>query len=236
MSYILDALRKADQQRRLGAVPTLTHAQVAPVARQRSEMLLIGLMGVILIVSIGMLIVWLRPSPSEPAGIAAIAANPLASPPRQTLPSSVAPAKLESKPTRADALAATAPTPALAVPVPRRKVAVTAPNMKPPVTARSETRKNSSAVVAASRDGAGGALPRKSMTSSGLPSSIRKTLPVMSVAVHAYSATPGDRLVSINGRLLREGDTLAPDLKLEQITADGMIFTYRGYRFRRDAQ
>ena len=74
------------------------------------------------------------------------------------------------------------------------------------------------------------------MASSDLPSSIRKTLPVMSVAVHAYSSMPGDRLVSINGRMLREGDALAPDLRLEQITPDGMIFTYRGYRFRRGAQ
>jgi general secretion pathway protein B len=74
------------------------------------------------------------------------------------------------------------------------------------------------------------------MASSDMPSSIRKTLPVMSVAVHAYSNAPGDSLVSINGRMLREGDTLAPDLRLEQITPDGMIFTYRGYRFRRGAQ
>lgn len=74
------------------------------------------------------------------------------------------------------------------------------------------------------------------MANSAMPASIRKTLPVMSVAVHAYSSTPGDRLVSINGRMLREGDTLAPDLKLEQISPDGMIFTYRGYRFRRGVQ
>jgi general secretion pathway protein B len=80
------------------------------------------------------------------------------------------------------------------------------------------------------------AAQQKPMASSAMPLSIRKQLPLMSVAVHAYSSQPRDRLVSINGRLLREGDTLAPDLRLEQITPDGMIFTYRGYRFRHGAQ
>lgn len=214
MSYILDALRKSDQQRRLGGVPTLAYAQVAPIAPERSAILKNGLLGLILIVSVGMLIAWLRPSPAEPAAIV-IAAKPLVSPPRQTVPAPppAAPAKLEPEPTRREAPAATVPTPVLTVPAPRRKQSVTA-----------------------SPDGASDAPSRKPVASSELPSSIRKTLPVMAVAVHAYSATPGDRLVSINGRMLREGDTLAPDLKLEQITSDGMIFTYRGYRFRRGAQ
>lgn len=235
MSYILDALRKSDQQRRLGGVPTLAYAQVAPIAPERSAILQNGLLGLSLIVSIGMLIVWLRPPPPEPAAIttiatmAAIAEKPRASPPPQAVLPLAAPAKLEPPPPRpeASAPAAAAPIPALAVPAPTRKL---------PVTARSETRNLPPAAVAASPEGAGDALPRKPTASSDLPSSIRKTLPVMSVAVHAYSATPGDRLVSINGRMLREGDTLAPGLKLEQITSDGMIFTYRGYRFRRGAQ
>lgn len=231
MSYILDALRKSDQQRRLGGVPTLAYAQTAPIAPERSVILQKGVPGLILIFVIGMLIAWLRPPPPEPAAIttiatiAAIAAKPPASPPLQAVLPLAAPAQPEPAP--AEAPAAAAPVPALAVPAPRRK---------PPVTARSETRNMPSAAVAASPAGADAALPRKPMVSSELPSSIRKTLPVMSVAVHAYSATAGDSLVSINGRMLREGDTLAPDLKLEQITPDGMIFTYRGYRFRRGAQ
>ena len=69
-----------------------------------------------------------------------------------------------------------------------------------------------------------------------LPQSIRRQLPPLQVAVHAYSGTASDRLVSINGSMLREGDLLAPDFRLEQITPDGMIFAYRGYRFRRSAQ
>lgn len=49
-------------------------------------------------------------------------------------------------------------------------------------------------------------------------------------------ANPRNRLVDINDRLLREGMTVAPGLTLEQITPDGMIFSYKGYRFSRRAQ
>ena len=66
-----------------------------------------------------------------------------------------------------------------------------------------------------------------------LPLPIQQELPPMAVSVHAYSGRPSERMVGINGRMLREGDSLSPDLKLEQITPDGMIMGYKGYRFRR---
>lgn len=55
----------------------------------------------------------------------------------------------------------------------------------------------------------------------------------MTISVHAYSGNPGKRLVGINNRILREGEYVVPGLKLEQITPDGMIFSYKGYSFRR---
>ena len=55
----------------------------------------------------------------------------------------------------------------------------------------------------------------------------------MTISVHAYSARPGERLVGINNRLLREGDSVVTGLKLEQITPEGMVFGYKGYSFRR---
>jgi general secretion pathway protein B len=48
-----------------------------------------------------------------------------------------------------------------------------------------------------------------------------------------YSAKTADRFVSINDRALHEGDELSPGVKLEKITFDGMILSYKGYRFRR---
>jgi hypothetical protein len=32
--------------------------------------------------------------------------------------------------------------------------------------------------------------------------------------------------------MMKEGESLAPGLKLEKITPDGVIFSYKGYRFQ----
>jgi general secretion pathway protein B len=73
------------------------------------------------------------------------------------------------------------------------------------------------------------------VTMSELPVQIQQELPSMTISVHAYSSQPKNRLVDINDHLLHEGMTVAPGLKLEEITPDGMIFTYKGYRFSRRA-
>jgi general secretion pathway protein B len=50
------------------------------------------------------------------------------------------------------------------------------------------------------------------------------------VQFHAYSDTPKNRLVGINSRILHEGESVTPELKLEQITPEGVILSYKGYR------
>ncbi|WP_161626934.1 general secretion pathway protein GspB [Sulfuricella denitrificans] len=69
-----------------------------------------------------------------------------------------------------------------------------------------------------------------------LPLPIQQEIPAMTIPLHAYSSKPRDRLVSINDRMLREGESLTPGLRLEQITKDGLIFSYKGYRFQRGVQ
>jgi general secretion pathway protein B len=66
-----------------------------------------------------------------------------------------------------------------------------------------------------------------------LPQAIQQEIPAMSIPLHTYSSTPGERIVGINDRLLQEGDYLAPGLKLEQIAPDGVVFSYKNYLFRR---
>lgn len=66
-----------------------------------------------------------------------------------------------------------------------------------------------------------------------LPLSVRQDLPAMTISVHAYSDNPAARLVGIDSRILREGDDVVAGLKLEQITPDGMILGFKGYRFSR---
>jgi general secretion pathway protein B len=240
MSYILDALRKSDQQRRLGGVPGLPAASVVAAVPERSPLLLQGLLGLTLIIATVTTIAWLRPwSPVTapvPAmvAISAVKAPPL-SPLAQSPQNQIAPAVLP----QAAAVPASAPIPVAPL-APRKPSASPVPDTYRPVPAPVATRP-ARAAMAKADEPAGNPpsdeAPRPNfVASSVLPASIRKQLPPLTVAVHAYSDIPQERLVSINGRLLREGDTLAPDLRLEQITPEGMIFTFRGYRFQRAAQ
>jgi general secretion pathway protein B len=58
-------------------------------------------------------------------------------------------------------------------------------------------------------------------------------LPKLSLSFLVYSKNPPDRMVSINGRMVREGQEVSAGLKLEEIAPDGVIFNYKGYRFRK---
>jgi len=64
-----------------------------------------------------------------------------------------------------------------------------------------------------------------------LPLPIRQTLPEFLVSVFLYSDDPASRLVRINGQMMKEGQYLAPGVKLEEIVPAGVIFNYQNYRF-----
>lgn len=65
-----------------------------------------------------------------------------------------------------------------------------------------------------------------------LPASVQGDLPKLKCAGHTYSAIPQDRLIIINSSIKREGDPVAPGLRLEEITWEGVIFNFRGLRFQ----
>jgi general secretion pathway protein B len=50
--------------------------------------------------------------------------------------------------------------------------------------------------------------------------------------MHVYAAQPAARFVLIDGRRYREGQDIATDLRLERITADGVVLSYQGQPFR----
>jgi|SRR5579859_1327907 len=217
MSYILDALRKADQLRRRSSVPTLLTLQPSAVVRKRPAYLKYGLLAVVLIGS-GVVIGWLRPWQTHRAVLEPVAVRPIESKPIESTARQPAPAQSETPPRptqdssaqaqpQTDGLprAANAPISGRAAVLPERRVDIAAAD------AAGET------VIAMEK----------------LPLSIRQELPKMTISVHAYSGTPAKRLIGLGSRILREGDYVVPGLQLEEITPDGMILSYRGYRFRR---
>jgi general secretion pathway protein B len=220
VSYILDALRKSDQQRRRGAAPTLLVGQATAVAPKRPAFLPYGML-VAVLVGAGVVIGWLRPWQPEqaaPAGAELVAAKPkpelqvqAAQPPAQASPVLV-PAKPQ-RPARAKPKTDGAPRQADAA-------------MPGKAEAPAPGQPGGSAAADAAR-------VQTVLSMAELPLSVQQELPAMTISVHAYSGNPANRLVGINNRILREGEYVVPDLKLEQITPDGMIFGYKGYSFRR---
>lgn len=65
-----------------------------------------------------------------------------------------------------------------------------------------------------------------------LPDAIQQQIPALRVGGYIYSATPADRSVLINNHLLREGEEIAPGLRLEKMMPHGMVLHFQGYRFR----
>lgn len=66
-----------------------------------------------------------------------------------------------------------------------------------------------------------------------LPIEIQKEIPALKLSFLVFSDKPQDRMVSINGEMKREGQEVAPGLKLEQITPEGAIFSYKNHRFQK---
>ncbi len=65
-----------------------------------------------------------------------------------------------------------------------------------------------------------------------LPVSIQKQIPPLQMSLHAYNRTDANAsMVQMNDRIIREGDAITDNIRLEQITADGVVLSYDGYRF-----
>lgn len=210
MSYILDALKKSDQQRQRSAAPTLPAAQVAVAAKQYYGVL------TVLVLGCGIAIGWLRPWMAEPS---VHQAEPIAASAPIQVSSLAAP--LHEFPDISGKTALPSSTP----------VVKTAPKAD---VAQPYAPVMTVATVSVPENPAGRAdVAQRVIPVTELPLSIQQEIPAMTIQFHSYSSIPASRLVGINSQMLHEGESLTPGLKLEQITTEGVIFSYKGYRFQR---
>ncbi|NOZ51547.1 MAG: general secretion pathway protein GspB [Gammaproteobacteria bacterium] len=70
---------------------------------------------------------------------------------------------------------------------------------------------------------------------SELPEAIRQKIPSISFAGHVYSSIKKRRSVMINDRKMREGESVNAELTLVAITPNGAEFKFEGYTFMLDA-
>jgi general secretion pathway protein B len=260
MSYILDALKKAEAERNpdsslnAHAPPSAQFPTFGPQpahAPRVAPWLWAGMTAAAIAIAA---LAWLKPWQSTPAPVAVAAASPAPSAPVIA----AAPAPTQQMPAPAPAPAATAPAEAAAPPAPhtskqeakqdskqesraatarpenRKAVAAKQPAEKKPVkeTAKARAPEPTPAREPKPTPAPAPSTENRVMALQELPAHIQNEIPRVAVNGYIYSPNKADRTVLINTRLLREGEQVAPDLMLEQLTPSGMVLNYKGYRYR----
>jgi len=213
VSFILDALKKSENERQRKAGPALYEVKLAP-PRNRLPwwMITVGaLLGVNLIVVLWLLI--RSPSPAaapvvasasapSPAGSAPVTA-PVAPPPAQTGPpattTNTPPPTLNGSGGPPASIASDDLAPAVEpTPDPAERVHTT--------------------------------------TEAGLPSyqeaaARNSRIPALHLDFHLYAAKPQDRFVFINMKKMHEGDAMPDGVRVESINDEGAVLSFEGTRF-----
>ncbi|MGO9445038.1 MAG: general secretion pathway protein GspB [Thiobacillaceae bacterium] len=246
MSYILDALRKSDQQRQRGLAPTLLTAQATVAAPEQSTFPYKSLLVAFLVgagVVIGLLRPWQRDQPA-PAAESVVAKPPLtdlhsAAPgPFSALSQGVG--RPRTGPLLHESTSPAPPSATSALISPMKPRLIPAPPIETPTaSSKPMTDVTGSAPTPTLRAPVGvaptqGGPENQVLALSDLPPTIRQEIPDIVISFLAYSSNPKDRRIMINNAMMRQGDFLGPGIGLEQITPDGVIISYKGYRFRRE--
>jgi len=211
MSYILEALKKAQAERQLGNAPTihaphLHHAAPRLPAVKKTGWLALAI-GAVAVAGAGWF-AWSQRTPAPAAVLtpaAPVAAAPVAAPEAVPIP---APAPVT--------VVAPAPVVARVEPVvrPRKAAAPVAP-VAPvtPAAAPAPAEEN----IRYAKD---------------LPPEIQQQLPRVGFGGYMYSDNAADRLVLVDKTLRHEGEEIAPGLMLEKLLPKGAVLNYRGTRYR----
>jgi general secretion pathway protein B len=211
MSYILEALKKAQAERQLGNAPTIHAPQAAapaPAAAVASRKpLFVGLGAGALVVVAGALVLWRQapaPQPVVQAAAVRVPAAP-AAPAPETLVVSAPPAPVsapvhEREHTPAPAPARPAPVSAAPAPAPA-PVAKAAPEDSLPYLQQ-------------------------------LPDAQQRDIPRVTFGGYMYSANATDRLLIVDKALRHEGEEVAPGLVLEKLLPKAAVMNFRGLRYR----
>jgi general secretion pathway protein B len=249
MSYILDALKKADRERNRAKVPTLTTIHIPVfIARRR-----VGVWIVVGVLAIGCgLLVWMI----SPRGSGSIRQADL--PPQSGL--RLAPERREPAARASETPGATSPSPPVGPPVKSdlraesrqagrqvdREEAATLRPSEPLV--RPAARSNAAPAGPPPADPdpdetpqapepAGAETPQTPMAGPApapalapSPSTLRDILPRLRLDIFVYTDVEADRMVVINGRRYAKGQAVEELYLLEEITPEGAVLSYRGER------
>jgi len=256
MSYILEALRKADQMRRRGDVPGLDVSD-APVPAGKTVWPARAWFALV-VVNLILVAFLLWPETERPVAVGTksgpkvvgradseafveppdLARNPVTPMPEPTRPLQPIPAPIPAMNPKTRGSVTFAPA---EIPVPGLDAPATASaDSNPPM----ELSDSDSGVADTASPGApdsgvkpaqpAGAGPEDNLPVwPQVPPSLFAQLPdSLRLDVHVYANNPAERFVLVNLKKYREGDTLSEGPVLESITPEGVVLSFRGQRFR----
>ena len=241
MSYILDALKKADaeRERERSGVPDL-HAQpdlAARGARSPARGAVWGLLAGAALMGVLAVLAWPWFGTEVPA-LAPTLARPATPSPSQAPAPAPAPAVVAVAPT-SSALPLTLPTRPVAPATAAAPMAKATPAAPPqakaaPAPTRSKTAPALPTAQAtappAPAPGASAAAATRVYALAELPPEIRSQWPALAVGGSVYSPKAASRIVILNGQVFREGDRPLDGLAVEQIRLKSTVLVFRGYR------
>lgn len=251
MSYILDALKKAEFERKMGSVPDV-HAQAEAGSASGEPTPVFGRLwrwGLLAVfTAVFAVFAWIKLWPTRIDQTSALN-GPESNTASQGQGSTMNPAQEfgatimqpAQKSVNFPAAQTSAPAPAhpnpgalaatkAARPLEHIEKAAETPSSPVPPTVLSNKHQEGNGVSAPPSERT---VPEaQPQTINELPESVRRDIPAIVFGGYLYTANPADRTVLVNNRLLHEGDQIAPNLTLEKITQKEAILNYMGYRYR----
>jgi len=231
MSYILDALKKSEQERGQGKIPDVQtiHSSSLAYRRDRKAWWPYVLITAIVLNLAAIVYFNLDRAPDPATGSVPDTAE-IATEARTEDTVSTPPATLP---------AAAEPAPVQQTEVPAQQAANDKAPGAEPAARREDDKPSSEAVIASPAEkprekaapAAATETPDKIADYNELPESFRQQLPVIKVTAHVYSSNPQQRSVVINNNFMEEGEYVLDGLVLYEITRTGVIFSYHDTLF-----
>ena len=204
MSYILDALKKSEQDRGNGSIPNVqTIHSSALNYNQEKRALWPWILIAVLIANVFILIYFLKPE-IQPQQLTPVRNT-------EIIKEEITPQNIKTENT---------------IPV-QRPVVTETPEIAPAISEQKIPEQNKiEQIEAVAIESEKQLLPIDE-----LPTSTQQQIPEMIFSAHVYSSEPMQRSMVINNRFMEEGDVVSYDLVLVEITRNGAIFDFRGQLF-----
>lgn len=260
MSYILEALKKSEQERRRGEVPEINRFDAPDGATGNRSWFWPIVVALLVGINVVVLVVW-APWQEPEVAVDVNSIDPVVDAGREMMPQPAARALAVANPNEDHVRVVPAQPPEAAprqpvTPAPNAATAQAPQNAleagaAEPIIIRPRTQRQA-LPVAESRSAAEVVSdyeerPAEDFVRSvpaphtsylpqlqELPASMQRRVPDMSFSSHMYSSEPRFRSIIINGKRLKEGHYLSDEIRVQEITDKGVILSLDGTPFEVD--